>query len=68
MRVVAVVPRTAAGEILALRGELVARALDQPRERHFALQPLDLLIGDACHRGLRNRTFAANPVKRVGVQ
>src|SRR5690606_9146021 len=53
--IVAVVPRAAAGQILALRDESVALALDQPRERDLALQPLELLVRDARHRDLQNR-------------
>src|SRR5262249_36331911 len=46
------VPRAATRKILPLRSERVPLALDQPHERHLALQPLELLIRDACHRDL----------------
>src|ERR1700721_1257230 len=48
-RVVPLMPRTAAGQVLALGDEVYALALDQPLKTHLALQALQCLVRDACH-------------------
>src|SRR5271155_3615982 len=48
--IVPLMPRAAAGQGLALYDELYPLRLDQPREAHLALQALQRLVRDACHR------------------
>src|ERR1700736_3310733 len=47
--IVALMPRTATGQVLALRDECQALRLDEARQTHLALQPLQRLVRDTCH-------------------
>lgn len=47
-------------QIGAVAFERDAFGFDQALQRHFLLQPLDLMVGDARHRG-----FSQNPVKSL---
>src|SRR5579859_284492 len=46
------VPRTAASEVLALRDQPMALALDEPHQANLLLQALQLRIRDARHPAL----------------